>query len=242
MKTHIEELKARHAKELQELQTKEAIASILPEALPFPTISNISQSGQVRAWLSFHAPYGIDAKAFALSVFTEMEKAGAKALPLSLCQWDNYRRSVSPGLVESIPDEKKGSFGHTQKLNDIDPIAPVWVTPCQHTGTEAHCFYELAGAVYRVGVPLPNVAHLSCHRVEYHGGWRFDGPCTVHFPQSWHSIHTENGESVAHISQHTRGYRDTEQGISGNVYWLPLTEQSEFPLSPAQFVAQLLIA
>jgi hypothetical protein len=241
IENRIEELKARHAAELAETEAREAICAMLPESIKLPTISNIS-NGQVHAWLSFSPDYGQDAKAFALSIFTELEKAGAKPLPASLCKWDNYRRSVSVGHVNDIPSEKPG-YGYTarpQKLNDIDAIAPLWVTPCQYTGVEAKAFYELNGKIFKVSVKAPFPAYLSCHRSEYHGGWRFDGPCTVQFPAKWHSIHTESGESVANISQHTRGHRDTEQGISGDIYWMPLTEQDAFPLTPAQFMAELL--
>jgi hypothetical protein len=237
----INELKAKHAAELAELEKREAIYAMLPESIKLPTISNVSD-GPVHAWLSFSPEYGQDAKAFALSIFTELEKAGAKPLPASLCQWDSYRRSVSVGHVDSIPSEKPG-YGFTarpQKLNDIDAIAPLWVTPCQYTGVEAKAFYELGGKVFKVSVKAPLRTHLSCRREEYPGGWRFYGPCTIQFPSAWHSIHTPEGESVANISQHTRGYRDTEQGISGDIYWMPLTEQDAFPLTPAQFLAALL--
>lgn len=239
-KTRIEELKEKHAAEMAELQARERIAAMLPESLKLPTISNVSEKGQVHAWLSFSPDYGTDAKAFALSVFTELEKHGAKPLPVSLCQWGNYRRSVMAGTVESIPNEKRGCFGSTDKLTDVDAIAPLWVEPCQFTGVEAKAFYELGGKVFKVHVKAPLQAHLSCRRMEYQGGWRFDGACSINFPQSWHSIYTEGGDCIANISQHTRGYRDTEQGISGTIYWQPLTEQESFPLTPAQFIAQLL--
>lgn len=242
-KTRAQELAERHAKELAECQAKEAIETLLPESLPLPTISNINDKpGKTRAWLSFHAPYGTDEKAFALSVFTELEKAGAKIVPLSLCKWDQWRRVVEPGHVDSIPEEKPDGGQRTKKLTDIDPIAPLWVEPNQYTGVEAKCFYEINGQLFKIHVKVPLPARLSCHRIENMGGWRFDGPCSVLFPQGWHSIHTESGESVANISQHTHGYRDTEQGISGTIYWQPLTEQESFPLSPAQFLAQLFLS
>lgn len=243
MKTQnrIEELKERHAKELAELENRERIAAMLPDSLSIPTISNITQKeNQPYAWLSFSPDYGTDAKAFAISVFVELEKAGFKPMPVSLCKWGNYRRSTSFGTVESIPSEKRGCFGSTDKLTDVDAIAPLWVEPCQFTGVEARAYYEKDGKVFKVSVKAPLRAHLSCRRVENMGGWRFDGACSVNFPQDWHSIYAEGGDCVANISQHTRGYRDTEQGISGTIYWQPNVEQSEFPLTPAQFIAQLL--
>jgi len=250
-KSRAAELQAKHAKELAELHAREQIEALLPPALPMPTISNICHTSKPltpHAWLSFSPVYGQDEKAFALSIFTELEKHGAQPLPLSLVKWGTYRRSVHYGLTTDIPDEKTGCFGNKDELKDVDPIAPLYVTPCQFTGVEAKAFYELGGKVFKVTVKAPLPARLSCRRVENFGGWRFDGPCSINFPQAWHSIFSDDpstdclsgGECVANISQHTRGYRDTEQGISGEIYWQPLTEQSAFPLTPAQFFAQLL--
>lgn len=242
MKTtsRIEELKARHAAELAHLESEQVIAAMLPESVKLPTISNLSYKNEVHAWLSFSPEYGQDSKAFALSVFAELEKAGFEPIPASLCQWDNYRRSVSPGDAESIPSEIKDIGTRQKKLNDVEAIAPLWVVPCQFTGVEAKCFYRKDGKLFKVSVKIPMVAHLSCRRQEYRGGWCFEGPCTVHFPKTWQSIHTADGQSVASISKNTRGYRDTEQGISGAIYWQADVEQKGFPLTPAQMVAQLL--
>lgn len=244
IQTHADILREKHAKELALCEAEAAIAALLPKSLPMPTISNVNLKNkplQPHAWLSFSPEYRDDAKAFALRIFTELETHGAKPLPLSLVKWGSYRRHVEFGLVDSIPDEKRGCFGSTDKLTDVEPIAPLWITPCQFTGNDAQAFYEIGGKVFRVSVDIPAKAHLSCRKIENFGGWRFDGACTVQFPQAWHSIHTESGESVANISHHTHGYRDTEQGISGTIYWQPLTEQDKFPLTPAQFLAKLLV-
>jgi len=240
-KNRIEELKARHSAELAELNAKERICALLPESLSLPSIANLKATGPVNGWLSFSPDYGTDAKAFAISVFSELEKAGFEPLPLSLCKWGNYRRSVSPGLVADIPNEKRGCFGSTDELNDVEPIAPLYVVPCQFTGVEAVAYYRKGEETFRVCVKAPLRAHLSCRRVEYRGGWRFDGACTVEFPKAWHEIHGQDDDAqcVAHISARTAGYRDTDQGITGVIYWQPLTEQSEFPLTPSQFLAQL---
>lgn len=145
------------------------------------------------------------------------------------------------GLLDEIPTEGKGSFGHTKKLSDVEPIAPLWVTPCQFTGVEAMAFYRIGDRVYKVTVRAPLQVHLSCRRVETPGNWHFEGPCTVQFPKEWHAIYAQDGtECVANISTHTRGFRDTDKGISGAVYWTPNVEQAEFLLTPAQMLAQLL--
>lgn len=235
------ELREKHEAEMKELTQKEEILSSLPENVPFPTVSNISRMGndRVRAWLSFSPEYGQDTRAFALGIFQALEKAGAKPLPVSLCQYGTWRRSVSPGLPDEQPDNRRGD-----ELKDVEPVAPLWVVPCQFTGVEALCFYEIAGYIYRVAVKAPLAARLSCRKVENFGGWRFDGACTVAFPDNWHALYSrepgKEGECVAHVSQHTRGYKDTEQGITGVIYFQPLTEQESFPLSPAQMMEQLL--
>lgn len=240
--TRLDELKARHAAELAEAEAREAICAQLPDSLPLPTISNIriheGSTEPVYAWLSYSTDYGTDGKAFALSVFSELEKAGAKPMPVSLCKWDDYRRSTYPAAVEDVPDERPGCFGRKYQLADVEPIAPIWVEPNQYTGVDVRAYYEMSGKVYKVKVKAPLATRLSCRRVEYRGGWRFDGPATLCFPDAWHAIYSGD-ECVANISQHSRAYRDTEQGLSGAIYWQPLTEQSAFPLSPSQFLAQL---
>lgn len=243
--TRSAELRERHQKELAELTAREQIESLLPESLPLPTISNIQHTPKPLtpyAWLSFHPEYGQDKKAFALRILSELEAHGAEPLPLSLCKWGAYRRSVYYGLTTDIPNEKRGCFGNMDELTDVDPIAPLYVEPNQHTGVGVRAFYRIAGYVFKVTVEAPLPARLHCRRVENMGGWRFDGACSIDFPKAWHSIYNvapNDGECVANVSQHTRGYRDTEQGISGTIYWQPLTEQDQFPLTPAQFLAQL---
>jgi len=238
--TRLEELRAKHERELQAIQAEEAIAALLPASLKLPCISNITdEEGEPHAWLSFSPEYSADGKQFALSVFTELEKAGFAPVPASLCKWDNYRRSVSPGLTTDIPATKRGSFRSNYELKDVTAIAPLWVTPCQYTGVEAKAFYSLNGRIYKVSVKAPLAVHLSCRRSEIRGDWHYEGPCTVHFPKAWHSVHTPQGESVANISAHAQGYKDTDKGISGNVYWDSLTEQQDFPLTPAQFLTAL---
>ena len=69
------ELRARHESELAKLNAESSILESLPASLPAPTISNIDSKSHTRAWLSFHPDYGTDAKAFALSIFAELEKA-----------------------------------------------------------------------------------------------------------------------------------------------------------------------
>lgn len=241
MKT-IEQIKARHAEEIERANTELQIAEMLPESLPAPTISNISKKpGEPFAWLSFHPEYGQDAKVFALNVLNTLEQNGAEIVPLTLCRWDDWRRSVAAGLVEEIPATKPGCFGSTYKLNGAEPIAPLWAEPNQHTKQEVRCFYRIGGKLFKITVEAPVAVHLSCRRVEYHGGWSFDGPATVHFPESWRTL-SANGEPVAKISPHTKAFRDTEQGISGAIYWSPTTDQKAFPLTPAAMLAQLFIS
>lgn len=82
----IEELREKHAHEMAKAEKEMEIAALIPEGIKLPIISNISENGKIAAWLSFYPEYGQDAKVFALSIFTELEKAGAVPMPASLCK------------------------------------------------------------------------------------------------------------------------------------------------------------
>lgn len=243
----LQELRERQKRERKEMRAELAIVAALPPGIPRPTISNIQLKDDPRndgvfAWLSWSIPYehqrnGI---AWSLGVFQALESISAQPVQATLCKWDNYRPSVSPGGQNDHPSEKP-DWGHrTKKLTDSWPIAPLWVSPCQHTGNEARCFYRIDGKIFKVSVDIPLPVRLSCRRVEFPGGWRFDGPAQLHFPQHWHDIHDKNGQSVAQIDKNTRAFRDTDQGISGAMYWAPTGTQDDFPMTPAQFLAAII--
>ncbi len=237
---NLEEIKQRHAQEIQEAEARLAILALLPEGIPEPSVSNIKHSLGVcepYAWLSFSLPYGKQKAQEALAILIALEAHGAEPLPVTLCKWDNYRPSPCFGPLGSIPEQKGGCFGRPYTLTWTEALAPLWVDVCQHTGNEVLCFYKIGGKVFRVSVDSYLPIYLQCRRVEYPGGWYFEGPCHLNYPKTWESI----GESsVAVRDAHTCGRREDRQAISGVFYWQPNVDQSAFPLTPAQFFAHLI--
>lgn len=221
---------------------EDRIYSELPEHLPNPTISNESETAffnQAGAWLSFHRDY---CETWAGSwILAELEKAGFVPIPATLCKWDNYRPTTEPGAQLEIPETGKGCFGRPYTLTESWPLCPLHIRPEQHTGADAIAYYRSpSGLVLKVLVPAPAGVGISGTRTEFPGGWRYkSGSARIHFPESWHSINLESGECVAQLES-PRAYVDTEQGISGALYWAPVAhEQNEFPLTPAQMLAIL---
>lgn len=208
----------------------------LPGDLPCPTLSN-EKGGRglvVNCWVSFSRGYGEDWHS--ADVLAALEKAGFTPLPATLAQYGNYRRGVHPGLQGDLPEE----YSHS-KLGDSEPIAPLWIVPNQHTEPEAFAFYRSpSGMLLKVKVPALAVVRVSAERVKYPGGWRYErGTGKLHYPDGWHSITDEQGQPIAQVSVHSRAYVDTEQGISGAIYFSPFLDHADFPLTPAQFYRRL---
>lgn len=232
-------LKARHAAEIAEMEAIETLAELLPEGIKLPTVSNLkldAKPGEVAGWLSFRPEsYSEDKNVHAQKVLDALEKSGAKPVPACLIKWGNYRRTTFPGLLHEVPETRK-----SDKLTDSEAIAPLWITPNQHTSVEVRAFYQIGGKTYKVTVETQLPVFLQCRRVESPGSWRYEGPCSIRHPQNWHALYVGDGNCVANISAHSRGYRDTEQGLSGEIYFQPNVPQVEFPLSPSAILAQLI--
>lgn len=216
---------------------EDRILSALPPELEAPTISNESERAffdQAGAWLSFRS-YSFDRKPGADTLHA-LELAGFKPMACTFTKWDQYRGHPEPGAAEHIPDEK-GRY----KLTSTEPIAPLWIVPNQHTGSEAQAFYRSPdGLVLKVCVSTTAPAYLTASRTEFPGGWSYkSGTAKIQFPENWHSLADVGGEIVAMLAS-PRAYVDTEQGLSGALYWNPVAhEQEDFPLSPAQLLAIL---
>jgi hypothetical protein len=240
MKNAIEELKERHAQEERKLVAELAILELLPDDLPNkPTISNIRhepKGDDVHAWMSFRGPaYDPGGKYDPVALLESLERAGFELVPATLCKWAGWRRSTWPGLMEDVPPQKGGLSGSGDELSDADPIAPVWLEPSQHTQTEARMYLRKGGKLFKVSVDVGGIGvRLSARRKETHGDWYFErGSARVSFPEAWHS------HPLCGISQHTRGYVDTEKGISGALYFQPHNEQSEWTMKASEFIASL---
>jgi hypothetical protein len=159
MTTKLEQLKARHAKELAKMEREIAIAELLPDNVS-PTISNVTDDG---SWLSFGSPaYDPEKKWSPVSILESLESAGFEQVPASLVKWDDWRRTTEPGLCDDIPDVSKSGY----KLTDVEAIAPVWVVPCQHTGPDVQLYMRKLNQLFRVSVDIPRVAHLTARKID----------------------------------------------------------------------------
>jgi hypothetical protein len=244
MKTKMEELKARRAERATREQIEDGIIAMLPDDLPkAPTISNVHAEAHCLepcAWLGFSGPsYDPDNKWNPVAVLESLERAGWKQMPASLCQWDDYRRSPEFGLCEAIPDKKPGGFsGRAYELKDVSPIAPLWIKPEQYCQPEATVFMQAPdGRAFHVYIGLGSRHNigLTAKRLEFRGGWHYArGSAGLRFPKEWHGL------EHCTISEHTRAWVDTDQGISGVIYFAPHGEQSAWPLTASAFLASLI--
>lgn len=209
------------------------ILSMLPPDLPAPTISNETDKGKPTAWLSFRRDYG-DTRPGSWFL-AQLEAAGFKTLPATLAQYGTWRRSPKPGLQTDLPETSS-----RDTLTDSEPIAPVWIVPCQHCGPDAIAYYEKDGLTFRVSVPAPSSVGIHARRVETLGDWHYErGSGRLRYPEAWHSVHDADGQPVTQICAHSRAYVDTEKGVSGAIYFTPFLDQVDFPMTGAQFLAAL---
>ena len=224
------ELQARHAKQVQHLEDVYRILKELPATLPgVPSVSNDSDTAflgsRPGAWLSFSRSYSDTWTGH--DVLSALETAGFISLPATLCKWDNYRRVAEPGAQRDMPDEKPGAFGASYKLTACEPIAPLWIVPQQHGDSEARAFYRSpSGLTLKVCVPAPSGAYLRAERIDYPGGWHFKhGSARLVYPKSWPSVALNSG-----------AYVDTEQGMSGALYF----DEHDSAVTGATFCALLM--
>jgi len=218
----------------------------LPPDFKAPGLSSVKDKPDghdgTNAWASFHAPsYDPGNTWNPAAVFETLEAAGWELQPATLAQRDNYRPGPECGLLDSLRQERPSGWGRYQ-LTDAWPIAPVWVTPCQHTGPDANAFMRTRGGrLLRVSVDLPRVVTVSADRVEPRGTWYYKrGTGRMHHPQHWHAINLPSGTTIAQKAARSHVTVDTEQGISAAIYWEPCGEQDAWSLKASEFVALLL--
>lgn len=241
IKTELAAMDEHIKKTLREMETRRDVLTTLAATiaeLPPPSISNESDRaffGARGAWLSWSAPYYGETFTGA-DILRGLEAAGFAPLPVTLCTWDRYRAQAEPGAQSDIP-ETKGRY----TLTDTTPIAPLWIELNGHTGAEARAFYRAGDRLYKVSVPMPaGIAAVTARRVETRGDWHYDrGSARLSFPSAWHAIGPDDGEKVAGLAAQSRAYVDTDQGISGAIYFEPYTEQETFPLAPSALLELL---
>lgn len=235
-----EERIAARAKQAEMDALEDGIIAMLADLDPI--ISNVKAAPQItdeHGWLSFRGPsYDPDHKWNPVAILEALEAASWTQCPASLCKWDNYRAAPERGLQSEIPETKPGCFGSTYTLGDCSPIAPIWIRPCQHMGPEAVVFMRAPdGRNFRVQVAIRPIATIYATQHEYKGGWHYErGTARLHFPEEWHSL------THATIHQDSRAWVDTEQGISGAIYFAPHGEQTAWPIKASEFLRELLAA
>lgn len=214
------------------------ILAELPGDVACPTISNEGErahDGRPGAWLSFSRSYGETWTG--AEVLAKLEVAGFATLPATLAKYGEYRRSPHVGLQTEIPEESSRA-----KLADCEPIAPVWIVPEQHTGGRACAFYRSpTGLTLRVNLPIPAGCYITAEREEFKGGWHYKrGSARLRYPGAWESVAPEDdGTPATQVCAHSRAYVDIEQGISGVIYFTPLVDHADFPMTAAQFLGRL---
>lgn len=161
-----------------------------------------------RAWIGYGSPsYDPDKRFNPVKVASDLEAYGWSLIPeAALIKWDNYRHAIEPSALAIASTIERPRYKYTSG----EAVAPYWVTPCQFTRTDIHAFMRGPdGLVYQVSIDLPAApCHISCRRIEFNGGWRFEGPAHLSTPKHWPIV-----------SPWSRGFRDTEQGISGVAYF-----------------------
>lgn len=236
----MEELKAKHAKELAKMEVEIGICEMLPDSIPSPLVCNLdSDPGptEPHGWISFSAPaYDPNKKHNPVAILAALEAAGWKSAPCSLVRKAQYRRSPQIGLFDEMP-EKIGR----DPVTESDPIAPFWVIPNQFTACDFNAFMESPdGRVWRMSFDVPGLASISAKRVYPRGAeWYFErGSAKLHTPPHWHGL---DGIDCG-MSKWSGATVDTQQGISGWVYFDSFAHnQADYP-HPLSTVLAALIA
>lgn len=200
----------------------------LPQDIEPPCLSNLKvKADEVNGWCSFTRPsYDPENKYKPIAIAEALESVGWEILPASLAKYGNYRRGVHLGEPHDLPNVYSRS-----ELKEADQILPVWVRPCQHTQPDAYFYAKTqTGLLIKVSIDVPGCgARLHARRVELLGGWHFErGTGRLHYKPQWATM-------FGGMSQHSKCYVDTEQGISGEIYW----NSSELPKA-SEILAKLL--
>lgn len=215
----------------------------LPPDIKAPTVSNTREprdGTEVHAWMTFSCPsyiYTDRDECDPPGILRQMEDLGWQLLPATLIKADNYRPSPRPGLQHEIPEEFGRNMGRPYKRTKTWPMAPVWIDA---RDPEVVCFMvSPRGERVRVSIDARLPARISAHRVEMMGGWHYVlHTARLHHPDAWHEIRRDD-QPVARIHAMSKAFVDAPQALSGNLYWQPLVEQVDFPMSASEFVSYL---
>lgn len=240
MSTVNETIKSLEASKPDTTAAELATLRMIPSDLRAPTVSNIRDVPDdvcgTSAWLSWRSSYG-DSPTMAADTLAALESAGWRLAPATLMKKDNYRPSPQLGLFDSF-GETYGRY----TVTELWPLFPAWIIPYQHIGNEMICFmYAPDGCGFRVCIDLPRgLCSLSARRVEFLGGWRYEWPACLHYPPAWEDIHNAAGESIASRSEKSGARVESEQYLTGELYWSPNIEQDELTMTASEFVRVLM--
>lgn len=205
------------------------LLSRLPGSLPAPTLSSIGSKPH-RGWagtISFSNPTHLDDGSWDPVWIAGRIADTVRVMPASLAFYGNYRRCTYPALCEDVPDMDNGDT-----LKNVEAIAPVWIDDIGSYRQEANFFVEIAGRIHKVSIEIPKHAYASARRVEFRGGWRYEGQVKIGFPKHWHELSVPTGDSSveqqATLSAHecVRIEHD-RQSLSGELFWQCLIDQAE---------------
>lgn len=188
---------------------KIAILRDLPQNISPPTLSNVgSKIVDVNGWCSFSKSYGNENYS-PVEIAKALESVGWEILPASLVKYGNYRRGVHRGIPTELPKVYSRA-----DLKDSEQILPLWIRPCQYTACDAYFYAKTqTGLLIKVSIDVPGLASIYANRIAEMGGWYFaPGSAKLHYNQKWTKM-------FGGINQYSRGYVDTPQGISGEIYW-----------------------
>lgn len=200
----------------------------LPQDIKPPVLSNIgSKYGGVKAWCSFTCPsYDPSNSHDPIAIARSLENAGWTIQPASLAKYGDYRKSVYRGLPNELDQESSRA-----KLKEAEEILPVWIRPQQYTAADAYFFMKTPNGLFikiTIDVPRCGIA-IYARRVETFGGWYFErGTGRMSFPTE---MNTMFGGVLS-----AKCYVDTDQGISGEMYW----KKASINLTASEILAKLL--
>lgn len=201
----------------------------LPQDIKPPVTSNVGSNYKgVSAWLSFNGPaYDPNNTHNPLDIVKALENVGWKLLPASLAKYGNYRAAVWFGNPDQLPEQSSRA-----KFVSAESILPVYVRGAQHNHSKPSLeMYMQTPSGFNVKV-LIAIPHSLCllnakraHNGEYY--YYVRGTGSMSYKPTWSKLF---GGILS-----SRCYVDTDDGLSGELYWNHKTE-----LSASEIVSQLL--
>ena len=238
---------ARSAERCQRAIDREAwvvrVLSEIPENMPAPVISNESEraffgaEGEpiAGAWLSWSRfSHGSDAEAV-WRICADLEAAGWWPCPMSLAAWGQWRPSPAPLPYDDLPKQRPGCSN--ESLTVSDPLCAGWLVLSDREAEFRTYYRTPGGLLMQVTIELPLPARVRAVRRETLERWHYErGSATLEYPANWDCLGL-GGEQVAQAHSRSCAYVETEQSISGVVYWEPMVDPC--PLTPAGMVEAL---